>query len=112
MASANMSERRVLTEEEAFRLLAHFVSTADLHTIEPPHYADRRILEGTLPLIDAMMRDGSPDSRNWLETFKADIQQALAARRPNQQVYEDFLHQAPGRIARRLREEGKTQNSL
>lgn len=106
MNGATMSERRVLTEDEAFRLLAHLVATADLHTIEPPTYADRRILEGVLPLIDAMIRDADPDKRAWLETFKADLQHALATRRRDQQAYEAFLHEAPGRIARKIREQG------
>jgi hypothetical protein len=102
-----MSERRILTEDEAFRLLAHFVSTADLHTIEPPHYADRRILEGTLPLIDAMQRAANPDTCAWLDAFKTDLQQALATRRRDQAAYEAFLHAAPGRIARRMREQSR-----
>jgi hypothetical protein len=101
-----MSERRILTEDEAYRLLAHLVSTADLHTIEPPHYADRRILEGTIPLIDAMLRDADADTRVWLESFKTDLQHALATRRRDQSAYEGFLHAAPGRIARRMRDHG------
>jgi len=96
---------RVLREDEAYRLLAHFVSTAELHTIEPPHYADRRILEGVVPLLEAMIRDGDPDGRAWLEEFRRDLQDALAARRRDPDAYLRFLHEAPGRIAVRLREQ-------
>ncbi|HLT20338.1 MAG TPA: hypothetical protein VKZ96_12825 [Thermomicrobiales bacterium] len=95
---------RVLREDEAFGLLAHFVSTAELHTIEPPHYADRRILEGVLPLLDAMIRDGDARRRRWLEDFRRDLQNALAARRTDPDAYHSFLHEAPGRITVMLRE--------
>lgn len=98
-----MSERRVLTEDEAFRLLAHYISTAELHTIEPPHYAGRRMVEGTIPLLEAMIRDGDEEGRAWLETFKADLQSAMTARRRDVAAYEQFLHEAPGRIAREMK---------
>jgi hypothetical protein len=98
-----MSERRILTEDEALRLLAHFVATAELHIREAPYYADRRILEGMLPLIDAMIRDGDPDGSAWLETLKSDIQQAVATRARNRSAYEDVLHQIPGRVAREIK---------
>ncbi len=98
-----MTERRILREDEAYRILAHYIATAELHTIEPPHYAGRRMVEGTLPLIDAMIRDGDAGSRAWLETFKADLQAAMAARRSDAGAYERFLHEAPGRIAREIK---------
>ncbi|HUG17266.1 MAG TPA: hypothetical protein VMM78_19830 [Thermomicrobiales bacterium] len=98
-----MSERRVLTDDEAFELLAHFCATADLHTIEAPHYADRRILEGMLPLIDALLRDVDPEGGAWLAAFKADIQQALEVRSRDRQAYEDVLHELPGRIVTEIK---------
>jgi hypothetical protein len=98
-----MSERRILTDDEAFGLLAHFCATADLHTIEAPHYADRRILEGLLPLIDAMQRDSDPEGGAWLATLKSDIQQALEVRRQDRRAYEDVLHELPGRIVTEMK---------
>lgn len=107
-SESDMTERRILAEDEALRLLAHFFATVDLHLVEGPFYADRRIIEGTLPLIDAMVRDGDPVGRAWLETLRSDIQNALANRGRDQQAYEDQLHEVPGRIAteiKRRREE-------
>ncbi len=98
-----MTEERVLTEDEAFRLLAHFIATAELHTIEPPHYAGRRMVEGTLPLIDAMLRDGDDESRGWLQQFRQQIEEALAARRADVTTFEAFLHDAPGEIIREIK---------
>ena len=98
-----MTEQRVLTEDEAFRLLAHLIATAELHTIEPPHYAGRRIVEGTLPLIDAMIRDGDQDSSEWLRAFKGQLEAALAARRSDADAFEAFLHAAPGEITREVK---------
>jgi hypothetical protein len=98
-----MAEPRVLTEEEAFRLLAHLIATAELHTIEPPHYAGRRIVEGTLPLIDAMMRDGDSQSQAWLQDFRLRLEAALTARRSDATAFETFLHAAPGEIIREIK---------
>ena len=98
-----MSAPRVLTEDEAFRLLAHFISTAELHTIEPPHYAGRRMVEGTLPLLDAMLRDGDDASRAWLAGFKSRAEDALAARRTDADAFEAFLHTAPGEIVHEIK---------
>lgn len=98
-----MAEQRVLTEDEAFRLLAHLIATAELHTIEPPHYAGRRMVEGALPLIDAMIRDGDEGSREWLQRFRRQIDDALAARRADATAFESFLHDAPGEITREIK---------
>jgi hypothetical protein len=98
-----MTEPRVLTEDEAFRLLAHLIATAELHTIEPPHYAGRRIVEGALPLVDAMIRDGDERSRNWLRQFRRQVDDALAARRTDATAFEAFLHEAPAEIVRELK---------
>lgn len=98
-----MTEPRVLTEDEAFRLLAHLIATAELHMIEPPHYAGRRIVEGTLPLLDAMIRDGDAQSRAWLQRFKQQIDDALAARRADGAAFEAFLDEAPGEITREIK---------
>jgi hypothetical protein len=97
-----MSEQRVLTEDEAFRLLAHLIATAELHTIEPPHYAGHRMVEGALPLLDAMIRDGDEHSRPWLHGFKQQLEDALAARRAGD-AFETFLHAAPGEITREIK---------
>lgn len=109
-----MTEPRVLTEDEAFRLLAHLIATAELHTIEPPHYAGRRMVEGALPLLDAMIRDGDEQSRDWLRRFQQQVEGALAARRTDAGAFESFLHEAPGEIVRELKRragEGGTRGS-
>lgn len=98
-----MNQSRVLTEDEAFRLLAHFIATAELHTIEPPHYAGHRMVEGTLPLIDAMIRDGDERSRAWLQRFRQELDDALAARRTDRDAFEAFVRAAPGEITREIK---------
>ena len=98
-----MTEQRVLTEDEAFRLLAHLLATAELHMIEPPHYAGRRIVEGTIPLLDAMIRDGDAGSRDWLQRFRQQLDDALAARRSDAGAFDAFLSEAPGEITREIK---------
>ena len=98
-----MTEQRVLTEDEAFRLLAHLLATAELHMVEPPHYAGRRIVEGTVPLLDAMIRDGDHASREWLQRFRQQLDDAIEARRGDTGAFESFLNEAPGEIAREIK---------
>jgi hypothetical protein len=97
-----MAEPRVLTEDAALRLLAHLLATAELHTIEPPHYAGRRIVEGTLPLLDALIDHGDAAGRDWLLRLRRQTHEALAARRSDPSTFESFLHAAPGEIVREL----------
>lgn len=99
-----MDERRILTEEEAFRLLTHLFATAELHTTEGGYYSDKRIVEGCLPLVDPMIQNGGPDSSDWLEAFKSDTQEALANWTRDQDAYRDFLQRAVGRIVKRRQE--------
>ncbi len=98
-----VTEQRILTEDEAFRLLAHLVATAELHTIEPPHYAGHRMVEGALPLIDAMIRDGDEQSRTWLQSFRHEMEKALAARRSDVNEFEAFLHEGPAEIIQEIK---------
>lgn len=64
------------------------------------------MVEGTIPILDAMMRDGDADGRAWLEEFKSDLQVAMAARRRDENAYENFLHAAPRRIAKEIKRRG------
>ena len=100
---SSMSERRILTEDQALRLLAHFYATADLHVYESPHYADRRILEGTIPLLDAMIENAAVTDTGWVRELKSDLERALASRRVDRDAYDEFLHNAPGRIASEIK---------
>jgi hypothetical protein len=106
-----MAEQRVLTEEEAFRLLAHLIATAELHTIEPPHYAVHRIVEGVIPLIEAMARDGDEQSRSWLQGFRQQIDDALALRRTDRPAFEAAVQEMPGEIAREIKRRRARQAS-
>lgn len=98
-----MNERRILTEADVLRLLAHFFAIADLHKFEGPYYTDRRILEGMAPIIDAMIKETDPEEFAWLSDFKDDLQEALSSRTSDESVYESFVHHAPGRVAREIK---------
>ncbi len=106
-----MADQRILTEDEAFRLLAHLVATAELHTIEPPHYAGHRMVEGALSLIDAMIRDGDEQSRAWLQGFRHEMEKALAARRSDVNEFEAFLHEGPAEIVREIKRRRATASA-
>jgi hypothetical protein len=101
----DVDERRILTEDEAFRLLAHLIATAELHTIEPPHYAGRRMVEGALPLVDALMRDARNDEAGqaWLRDFRQRTDAALAARRDDPDAFRRFLSAAPGELIHEIK---------
>lgn len=97
-----MSERRVLTEDDAYALLAHLLASAELHTIEPASYADRRFVEGAKMLIDAMAE--SSGNQGWPAEFRDRIDAALAARRSDPDAYLEFVRTATGDVGRQLRQ--------
>ena len=97
-----MNERRVLSEDDAYALLAHLLAAAELHTIEPASYADRRFVEGAKMLIDALAE--ASGNQGWPAEFRDRIDGALAARRSNPDAYLQFVQTATGDVGRQLRE--------
>lgn len=71
----DMEDPRVLTEPEAFELVAHLVSSADTSLFEPRRYPPFRLLDaaGRLATIAADRVDGE------LRTFWAELAADIAA---------------------------------
>lgn len=97
-----MDERRVLSEEDAYALLAHLLASAELHTIEPASYADRRFVEGARMLADAMAE--ASGNQGWPAEMRDRIDGALAARRSDPDAYLKFVRTATGDVGRQLRQ--------
>ena len=58
---------------------------------------------GVSLLIDAMIRDGDDESRAWLQQFRQQLDDAMAARRDDPGAFDAFLNAAPGGIAREIK---------
>ena len=97
-----MSEQMVVSEDEAFELLAHLVASAELHTFEPYDYVTMRLLDAASMLIGYMLRNSSSESYAWLEDLKREIDQNKGLRMVDRDAYAAFLREPPAKVAQEL----------
>lgn len=50
------ADRLVVSEEDAFRVVAHLVASAEITTVEPQLYGPFRLLDAASLLIGAMLK--------------------------------------------------------
>jgi hypothetical protein len=102
-----MSDQMIVSEDEAFELLAHLVASAELHTFEPYDYVTMRLLDAASMLIGYMLRDPSSESHAWLEDLKREIDEKKGLRMINRDAYTAFLREPPAKVAQELMRRGR-----
>lgn len=98
-----MSERCLVTEDDAFDLLAYLVTGAEIGVVEPAFYGPRRMLDGAARLAVAMAGQADEERRGWLTAFAAEANQAMALARRRPDEFEAFLHEAARSLAAELK---------
>ena len=58
-----MSERTVVSEDEAYELLAHLVASAELCIREPYYYGTFRLIDAASKLMGFMLQNGGDGDR-------------------------------------------------
>jgi hypothetical protein len=98
-----MSERKVVSEDEAYELLAHLVASAELCIHEPYYYGTFRLIDAASKLMGFMLQNGSNGDGDWLETFKQDVDTKKEWMMWDREGYFDFLRSATGSVAGELK---------
>jgi hypothetical protein len=98
-----LSEGRLLTEDDAYELLAYLITGAEIAVVEPAFYGPRRLLDGAARLALAMAGQTDEGQRAWLENFATDANEAMALARQRPEEFEAFLHEAARGIATELK---------
>lgn len=97
-----MSQGIVMSEEQAYALLAHLVVSAEICTFEPHYYGTFRLIDGASKLLEIMLAGGAGDPE-WLATFKQEIDQKKGWMMWDREGYFQFLHEAAGTLADELK---------
>lgn len=98
-----MSEKMVVSEDEAYEMLSHLVASADICTFEPHYYGTFRLLDAASRLMEAMLRHGAGESEPWLGDFKAEVDEKKIYMMTDRERYFAFLQEATRKLARELK---------
>jgi hypothetical protein len=96
-----MSQGSVVSEDEAYELLAHLVASAELCIHEPYYYGTFRLIDAASKLMGFMLQHGSDGA--WLESFKQDVDTKKEWMMWDREGYFDFLRSATGSVAGELK---------
>lgn len=103
-----MSRNLVVAEEEAYELLAHLISSADICTFEPHYYGTFRLLDAASRLMELMLKHGAGEDDPWLNEFKAEVDEHKIYMMTDRERYFAFLQEATKKLARELKRRDAT----
>jgi hypothetical protein len=98
-----VAELMVVSEDEAYELLAHLVASAELCTFEQYYYGTFRLIDAASRLLGCMLEHGSDRDRAWLRDFKAEVDQKKVWMMWDREGYFQFLREATGTVAQQLK---------
>jgi hypothetical protein len=98
-SSEGDSPQMVLTEDQAFDLLAFLVSSAEICLVEPTYYGTFRLVDAASRLMGYMLEHNPERSREFLHHFKEDVDTKKVWMMWDREAYYDFLRSAPAAVA-------------
>lgn len=98
-----MSTRMVMTEDEAYELLAHLVASAEICTVEPHYYGTFRLIDAASRLMASMLKHGDGTDQAWLAAFKQEVDQKKSWMMWDREGYFQFLEEATEKLAEVLK---------
>ena len=101
-ASDPASDPLILSEREAFEILAFLFSSAELCLKEPTYYGSFRLVDAASRLMGHMLAHDPERSAAFLRDFKAEVDQKKAWMMWDREAFFDFLRAAPAVVAGEL----------
>ena len=89
----------VLTEDQAFDILAFLFSAAEISMHEPTYYGTFRLVDAASRLMGHMLEHDPQRTGEFLRRFKADVDTKKAWMMWDREAYYDFLRAAPATVA-------------
>ena len=89
----------VLTEDEAFELLAFLFSSAEICLVEPTYYGTFRLVDAASRLMGFMLEHHPERSEEFLRRFKEEVDTKKVWMMWDREAYFDFLRGAPATVA-------------
>lgn len=89
----------VLTEEQAFDLLAFLFSSAEICLVEPTYYGTFRLIDAASRLMGSMLEHDPERSGEFLRRFREEVDTKKVWMMWDREAYYDFLRGAPAVVA-------------
>jgi hypothetical protein len=89
----------VLTEEQAFDLLAFLFSSAEICLVEPTYYGTFRLIDAASRLMGFMLEHEPERSAEFVRRFKEEVDTRKVWMMWDREAYYDFLRGAPAVVA-------------
>ena len=89
----------VLTEEQAFDLLAFLFSSAEICLVEPTYYGTFRLIDAASRLMGYMLEHDPERSAEFVRRFKEEVDTKKVWMMWDREAYYDFLRSAPAVVA-------------
>ena len=99
-----MTKQRVLSEDDAYELLAFLIASADTALVEPAFYGPRRLLDAAQRLAAGMTDQVAPDRQAWLTEFVAEAGQAAGLARRDPGRFQRFIAGSARGVAGELKQ--------
>jgi hypothetical protein len=93
------SGQMVLTEEQAFDLLAFLFSSAEICLVEPTYYGTFRLVDAASRLMGFMLEHNPERSAEFMRRFKEEVDTKKVWMMWDREAYYDFLREAPAVVA-------------
>jgi hypothetical protein len=97
------AEQMVLTEEQAFDLLAFLFSSAEICLVEPTYYGTFRLIDAASRLMGYMLEHDPERSAEFVRRFKEEVDTKKGWMMWDREAYYDFLRSAPAVVAAELK---------
>lgn len=101
--SEEVAPSMVLTEDQAFDLLAFLFSAAEISLVEPTYYGTFRLVDAASRLMGFMLEHDPERSREFLHRFKQEADTKKVWMMWDREAYYDFLRAAPAIVAAELK---------
>ena len=107
-SSEGDSPQMVLTEDQAFGLLAFLVCSAEISLVEPTYYGTFRLVDAASRLMGFMLEHDPERSREFLQRFKEEVDTKKVWMMWDREAYYDFLRSAPAAVAAEVKRREET----
>jgi hypothetical protein len=93
----------VVSEQDAFRLIAYLLTAAELHVDEPPIYGTLRLVTATSQLIDAMLKHVPQEESDLYREWNGELIEKRDLIMSDRDEYVRFLSGMSRRVAEELK---------
>ena len=98
-----MNQNLVLSEEDAFELLAFLITSARGCINEPETYGTFRLIDAASRMIGFVLESGQAEDAEFLRGLKDEIDQRKLWLMTDEEAYFQFLRDVTRKIARQLK---------